>query len=318
MRYGVIADVHANDRALNAVFEHAQKNSDIDSWWFLGDAVGYGPFPLQTLRLLKDRVLNTQWMIGNHDAMFVGLIPLKNANEGAEWIIERHQEILQQQDEDLWNWCLENWTLQKSWAVDVHFPKLYIRFAHAALEVFGPLDQIELYLFPWKDTKGVDYKPAVLKELAFLKKPKETGLLIHGHTHVPYAMGIRKKQTNMEYLPIQYDVKLPVQLSEFDTLLINPGSVGLPRNADPMSHADYGVLDTNKGTFQFCRVPYKKVEEVINAMYQQDYPIKYRQFLQGAHANNPLHSQPQKAWEWLEWNRRYKWNGNGWDVISQE
>ncbi len=317
MRYGIIADVHANDRALNAVFEHARQNMAINSWWFLGDAVGYGPFPLQTLRLLKDNVPGKQWRIGNHDAMLAELIPLKNANEGAGWIIKRHQEILQQQDEELWRWCLENWTQQKSLAVDDHFSNLHVRFAHASLEVFGPSDQIEIYLFPWPDTKGVDYKPVIFEKLAFLKKTEETSLFIHGHTHVPYAMGVRKKQTNKEYLPIQYDVRLPVHLSEFETILINPGSVGLPRNADPVPHAAYGVLDTDKQTFQFCRVPYRKVQEVIYEMYQLGYPEEYRRLLEGAHANNLLHKQPKKVWAWLEWNRRYKWNGNGWDVIAQ-
>jgi predicted phosphodiesterase len=320
MRYGIITDVHANNRALTAVFESA-KSMKIKSWWFLGDAVGYGPFPLETIRILKEKVLNTQWRIGNHDAMLVGLSSLEKAQPNAKWTIERHRELLQQDDE-LWRWCLQNWSNEKIRALDKYFPnkyfpKLHVMFVHASLEIFSKENQIELYLLPWPGA-NVDYRDATFKKMSSFKKSGMTNLLVYGHTHLPCAMGIRKKNKNIEYLPIHYDAKLPIHLNEFDALLINPGSVGLPRNPDPESHAAYGVLDTCEQTFQFCRVRYKKVEEVIYEMYQKGYPEDYRLFLQGANAKNPLHSRPKKVWEWLEWNRRYKWNGNGWDVISQD
>jgi predicted phosphodiesterase len=66
-KIAIIADVHANYQALQAVFAHADKQG-VSDIWFLGDAVGYGPDPHRCLLLLKKEVTNpAAWILGNHD-----------------------------------------------------------------------------------------------------------------------------------------------------------------------------------------------------------------------------------------------------------
>ncbi len=63
----IISDIHSNFQALRAVLAHAEKQG-VDQFWFLGDAVGYGPAPNRCLLLLKEIIPNPQaWVLGNHD-----------------------------------------------------------------------------------------------------------------------------------------------------------------------------------------------------------------------------------------------------------
>jgi predicted phosphodiesterase len=318
MRYGIIADVHANKPALQSVLKHAEKHG-VDSWYFLGDAVGYGPFPLETIRLLQTMVPNNQWVIGNHDASLVGLLPLPGAlpggNEDARWTIQEHQKLLQEQDEPLWRWCLETWNVEKYDALNVQFPNLNAWFVHASLRQFNRSDQVERYLLPWPLPNGVDYKPSVFNIFANWKTPGKTSLLFHGHSHIPCALGIRTNKSPREYLAISYD--MPINLGEFDAMNINPGSVGQPRNADPGPHAAYGILDTETQTFQFHRTFYD-VDIVIDELFRNNYPEDLRWLLRGSYPENVLWKREKKPWTWLMWQHRYRWNDNGWDVNSQE
>lgn len=72
MQIAVLSDIHANYPALEAVLKHA-KRQGAERLWFLGDIVGYGPHPGQCLDWLRADVADGDWVLGNHDAMLLGL-----------------------------------------------------------------------------------------------------------------------------------------------------------------------------------------------------------------------------------------------------
>src|SRR5260370_24834434 len=72
------------------------------------------------------------------------------------------------------------------------------------------------------------------------------GVGFHGHTHVPGIFGVSERQGSHEYSVDTFSLKGPA--------LVNPGSVGQPRDGSPM--ASYGVWDVDRNTFEFRRVRY--------------------------------------------------------------
>ena len=87
MRIVVVADVHANLLALQAVFADAEAGGVIDQVWSLGDMVGYGAEPRQTIELLKSYPLRA--IAGNHDLAATGAVSTDDFNpfaaEAARW-----------------------------------------------------------------------------------------------------------------------------------------------------------------------------------------------------------------------------------------
>src|SRR3989304_2695012 len=73
MRVAILSDIHANYFALEAVREHALQKQRVECFWYLGDIVGYGPQPVECLDWLRSEVSNDHWVLGNHDAMLLGL-----------------------------------------------------------------------------------------------------------------------------------------------------------------------------------------------------------------------------------------------------
>jgi hypothetical protein len=130
--------------------------------------------------------------------------------------------------------------------------------------------------------------------------------LIHGHTHLPYILVWRYDHDYWEMEPIHYG-KL-IHLRQLDAVLLNPGSVGQPRNADPLVHAAYGILDMAASTFEFRRVPYDS-EPTRLAMAGRNYDISLIWMLEGAHDKNPLKDNGL----WIEWRRTYKEQPWGWE-----
>jgi hypothetical protein len=141
-------------------------------------------------------------------------------------------------------------------------------------------------------------------------------VLIHGHTHVPYAAMQFWGMATPVLLPIRYGVPQPLNLCE--AVLINPGSVGLPRNPDPLVHAAYGILDTDASTFEFRRVPYDS-ERMRLAIQRREYdgelvrPLIKQ--LEGAEEHSYFWSHDPNA---LEWKRHYREQSWGWEPIRNK
>jgi predicted phosphodiesterase len=222
MRYLVLSDIHANLEALEAVLRAAAVQR-YDRVLVLGDLVGYGPDPNPVV----DRVLALSpagIVRGNHDraAARVGDAEDFNAvaREAAEWTAATLTESNRQYLAGL---------PQGPLVVDSH-----IEICHGS-----PLDE-DLYIFDEREA---------FRALRALRRP--TGFF--GHTHVAMAVrGAGPRRVAAE--TPQGRPEFPVNTPADGRCLINPGSVGQPRDGD--SRAGYAIADVDAGQVVLYRVAY--------------------------------------------------------------
>lgn len=215
MRILVVSDMHANLAALKAVLADAQ--GEYDTIWSLGDIVGYGPYPNECIAMLSQQPHVA--ICGNHDYAVLGRISLSDFNSDARqanlWTRERLADSSREYLESLPETAVvEGFTL-----------------AHGS-----PRSPIwEYLLYARNAQQSFDHFGTLI--------------CLVGHTHVPviFAQGAAAA----EVLPPQPG--LSVQLDE-GRYIINPGSVGQPRDGDPM--AAYLLLDTALRIFAHRRVAY--------------------------------------------------------------
>lgn len=214
MRIAVLSDIHSNLAALEAV--RADMPS-VDEVWALGDIVGYGPQPNEVIRVLQE--LGARSVLGNHDAAAIGSITAEEFNPDARTAVE--------------------WTARQ---IDAN-AKTYlatlpeVRIAGDLTAVHGsPRDPI------WEYITSPVVAAANLGSF-------ETWLCLFGHTHVPIIF--RADDVRVEMLPAMPGD--PVRL-DARRALINPGSVGQPRDGIPA--AAYAILDDRDATAEFRRVGY--------------------------------------------------------------
>ena len=224
LRVGVISDVHSNLPALEAVLE-AIEAAGPEEIWCLGDVVGYGAQPDECTALVREScafVLN-----GNHDLAVTGGIDAATFSETARAAVD--------------------WTKENASAATIEYLKGLS--PEGAREGFGlfhasPRDPI------WEYVLSIDQAEAGLDA------QRERVCLI-GHSHValfftrPPSTGRRSFATGAQ----AGDGDL-LDLVEGEWLL-NPGSVGQPRDGDP--RAAWLELDTDDGTARYHRVAYDAV-----------------------------------------------------------
>jgi predicted phosphodiesterase len=214
MRVAVLSDIHSNLVALDAVLLHA---GPVDAIWHLGDVVGYGPEPDAVVARLVER--NATGVRGNHDAAAIGGREIDwfnaDARAAAEWTRARIAEATR-------TWLT---ALPESLAVDD------ITLVHGS-----PRDPLREYI--------TDRLTAAenLDALA-------TRHGLHGHTHVPVAWVAAPERVVL----VHAHNELRLELEPHRTLL-NPGSVGQPRDGDP--RAAYLVLDLEARMVTWHRVAY--------------------------------------------------------------
>jgi predicted phosphodiesterase len=220
MRALVVSDLHANAEALRVVLAKVRRKK-FDSVFCLGDFVGYGAQPnhvLDTMRTLRARKV---YIRGNHDRVASGLDDANGFNQAAK--------------------AAALWTRDHLSAPNRRFlrdlrvgPVLH----HDALLCHGsPYDEDE-YVF------NVHHAAQVL---ALFPAP----IILFGHTHLPAVFSI-DKDSNVSGFAVRGDAT--VKLDSNKRYLINPGSVGQPRDRNPDS--SFLILDTDKRTVQFFRVEY--------------------------------------------------------------
>ncbi|HLI78285.1 MAG TPA: metallophosphoesterase family protein [Acidobacteriaceae bacterium] len=220
MRALVVSDIHGNLHALEAVLAAA---GPVDQIWNLGDAVGYGANPNEVIDLLRERAaVNVR---GNHDRVCAGLTSSQGFNpvaaEAAAWT----QAALRP----------ENLTWLKA------VPKGPVRAEGNATCVHGsPLDE-DHYILSMRDA----WTP--LQRMG-------TPVTFFGHTHVQGAF--LQQGADWEELHPEFGAgeAYEVRLAEGMRVLINPGSVGQPRDRD--ARAAFAIFDSEEQTLEFRRVPY--------------------------------------------------------------
>jgi predicted phosphodiesterase len=207
VRTAIIADVHSNLEALEAILRHAAKQKALKRVWCLGDIVGYGPEPNACLALLRRH--NALTVPGNHDLAAIGLLSTEDFNPdaaaAAAWTA---LQILP--DERQYFESLPQVIRQGDFTL-----------AHGSLR--WPIWE---YL----------YTPEVA--LAHFER-QETPYSLVGHTHVPLLV-VEDDSSPDGCLMHRLEDGKAVKLDD-RRLAINPGSVGQPRDGDP--RASYAVYD---------------------------------------------------------------------------
>lgn len=219
MRYAVISDIHSNLEALSSFYEAAE-SLDIDKTVCLGDIVGYNANPNECIGLLREKGVNC--LIGNHDSRVAGFEEPTDFNfHAAEAVI---------------------WTRGVITAGNLEFLKglpRNISMNNKFLAVHGWVNDTDRYIMGQRDAE---------RNFGLMAEKKATlGLCFFGHTHVPAAYALAGE----EITAISTN---PFKLEKGVKYLVNPGSIGQPRDRDP--RASFLVYDTKKKQVTFHRVEY--------------------------------------------------------------
>lgn len=231
MRVAVLSDIHGNLPALDAVLEALDPFEEV---WVLGDIVGYGPQPNEVVQRLQR--LPTRAVRGNHDAAAIGALSTDAFNDDACTAVEWTAGIL---SADVLDWL--SGLPERATTGD-------FTLVHGS-----PRDPTWEYVFT----------PAVARaNMAAFEGP----YCLVGHTHVPLVF--RQDGARIEAMEPIPDI--PLELDKRRAIL-NPGSVGQPRDGDP--RACGMILDTALATATWQRVDYP-IEEVQARMRKVELPLR--------------------------------------------
>jgi diadenosine tetraphosphatase ApaH/serine/threonine PP2A family protein phosphatase len=235
MRCLVISDIHSNLVALEAVLEDAPPGIPI---WCLGDVVGYGPNPNECIELLRE--LDVECIVGNHDWAVMNKVDAQDFNPDAQRSVLWTQEALRPENLSY----LEDLPLSLS--------KGDFTLVHGS-----PREPIWEYVL---------YPPIARLNFAYFVTP----YCLVGHTHVPVAFRFHDRNGKRTCESEQLVEGQQAPLGE-DRLILNPGSVGQPRDGD--SRASYAILDTEALTLEHRRVSYD-VGQTQRLMEKMDLPLR--------------------------------------------
>lgn len=237
MRYLIISDIHANLAAFKAVLDDAEGN--YDKVWCLGDIVGYGPDPNECIELLAS--LDQICISGNHDWAVLGKLDVDDFNPDA-----RHVSL---------------WTRNELAESNIQFvqslPIAMVQEEHFTLVHGSPRHPIWEYIL----------YPAVA-QVNF--EHFSTRYCLVGHTHSPVIFHAPNESDGICEAQVPSTNNGPEPLGK-QRLILNPGSVGQPRDGDP--RASYGILDTDQFTFEYRRIPYP-ITEVQERMQKLGFPSR--------------------------------------------
>lgn len=287
MRYAIISDIHANQEALQAVFQELgriERRSGLrfDGLWCLGDLVGYGPDP----GICVDMVRNQTDVViaGNHDQAVAGVLPQERFNDSAQ--------------------VTADWTRSRLARHHLHYL--------AGLEerqVIGACTLVH------GSPRNPVWEYLTSADVATLSFPFfSTPLCIVGHTHVPTiflqreeqaapvgraAQGIRHSGQSpqgmlsedalgletLDRLAAEHEALIQGTVAPCEMLspgegqwvlpsgyraIVNPGSVGQPRDGD--SRAAFMIYDTERGC-EFHRVEYP-LEQTQRKIWRSGLPAR--------------------------------------------
>jgi predicted phosphodiesterase len=219
--YLILSDIHGNYDALEAVLADARGR--YDRILCLGDLVGYGAEPNQVVQWIKSNVASV--VRGNHDRACSGRDVLEGFNPAARASALWTRGVLTPENESY----LERLPRGPLCIVPEGVPNGNFDLVHGS-----PLDEDE-YLV------GLD-------DVRFLRGCLDSKLTFFGHTHLQGGFLLTPRSVK-RFTPDQ-----ALQLEPDYFYLINPGSVGQPRDGDP--RAAYALYSPENHTIEYGRVPY--------------------------------------------------------------
>lgn len=229
MRVLVISDVHANLTALNEVLADANSvewlgRAGFDALWSLGDIVGYGPWPNECIQRLQQ--FNGHLRVaGNHDWAALGRLDIEEFNREARKMVLWTQQHLD----------------STSLAYLRSLPDQPLLHGEFTITHASPRQPVWEYI----------HTGSVARENA---PYIDTPYCLVGHTHVPRIYRLTVEQDNVACTTHGPVYNHDIALAGPHRLIINPGSVGQPRDNDP--RASYALLDTEQALWRYRRVRY--------------------------------------------------------------
>jgi len=230
VRIGVISDIHANFTAMLAVLDAM---GTVDMLWCLGDLVGYGGQPNECVEEVQTRPSRS--LHGNHDLAALGQAPLDSFNKEAAAAAAWTSTQLTAQNRDYL----------------LSLPVQRVEMSKFTLVHGSPRDPVWEYL--------LDGRQALANFPLF-----ETTLCLVGHSHIPLIFDEKGQG-----MVVKEDFTLTHQSQPFKRLIVNPGSVGQPRDRNPK--ASYMIIETFPLRLAWHRVGYD-VEEAQRYIHAAGLP----------------------------------------------
>jgi predicted phosphodiesterase len=255
VRILLLSDIHANLEALQACLEVAPPHDAVAN---LGDIVGYGASPNEVTEIARQ--LGTLLVRGNHDKACTGLEGLESFNPIAAWAALWTQQNLTP-DNHAWLKALPVGPVQLDGALSPPAKKEGEESASEPIyAVHGsPLEEDD-YLIHLQDALEVLMRSSIR-------------LTFFGHTHVQGGFSLEAKRGGLiltpSFITANEAEQLVFNLDPGTKYLINPGSVGQPRDGD--WRAGFALFDTDAYSVSFFRVPYD-VESAQKRIYQAKLP----------------------------------------------
>jgi predicted phosphodiesterase len=232
-RIAILSDVHGNLPAFRAVVADARAEG-VDAIWFLGDLVGYGAQPDECVALARDECDIV--LAGNHDLAVAGVIELTDFSPSAAAAAE--------------------WTRANASGETIdHLRGLVPMRAGEAIGLYhgSPRDPI------WEYVLSSSQAAECLEEM-----PERVGAIGHSHVALRFSGGGDGEEIVGEQTPAGTELDIAD-----GRWLVNPGSVGQPRDRDP--RAAWMLLDLDRWTGTWRRVEYP-IEEAAKAIVDADLP----------------------------------------------
>lgn len=225
MKIGILADVHANLEALTAVLEDLDRRF-VDETWFLGDAVGYGADPAGCLDRVATRAC--RMVLGNHDhAAAKEEADLEGFHEDAAAAIRWTRGVLPRGEKE--------------------------RLQAMGLECVGK----GVHLVHGSPCKPERWEYVISEgdaERGFAASSSRWILVGHSHIPAAYVELECKRLFTGVFRRVQAADPGSLRLEPRYRYILNPGSVGQPRDGDP--RASYAILEPESGTYRVFRVAY--------------------------------------------------------------
>jgi predicted phosphodiesterase len=233
MKYLIISDLHSNSEALTAVLRRVRRKK-VDKLVVLGDFVGYAANPNKVIDLLHEVKIPKVFIRGNHDKVAAGIDSGENFNSVAL--------------------AAARWTRDKLTPQNFRFLERLPKGPMAVDETFvichgSPLDE-DAYVFS-------DYDAYLI----FRDAPGD--IVFFGHSHIPSMFTLEPDGIRVE--AIRGDFRR-IALDKGKRYLVNPGSIGQPRDRNTKS--PFMIFDAEARTIHFERVEYnvgKTREKIFRA-----------------------------------------------------
>jgi predicted phosphodiesterase len=239
MRIAILSDIHANLPALEAVLA-AIDEAEVDELWSLGDVVGYGAQPDECAELVAERC--TVSLAGNHDLAVLGALDISSFSPAAAAAVRWTQRNCKEATTEYLGGLKP--------ADTTHEVALY----HAS-----PRDPVWEYVL-WSDQAAE----------CIARQASRVSFVGHSHVALYFVVGDDAPGTGEDHdaTGAQAAGGTGLDLAE-GRWLINPGSVGQPRDGD--SRAAWLELDTEAWSAAYHRVEYE-VDRAAEAIEAADLP----------------------------------------------